>query len=531
MDTALGRLQKRVTELEKENTQLKDSLTVQQEKNNDLKKQYNRLKKEIEEKIAKNVEKIVNETLKGLIEENNRLKEENIKLKEEIANLKILLNKSSNNTGIPTSKTPINEKKRIPNSREKTGKSIGGQKGHSKHKLERFKDEELTDSISYEADTCNCGGKLKEIGERTKDELDIEIRVKKTRYHFKEYECLNCGRKIQIPIPKHLKEENQYGSNVKAIALSLLNEGCVSYNRTRALINGFSSGEIDISEGYLVKQQKKASEKLEDFIKELRRKIIKEKVIHWDDTVIMISEKRGCLRFYGTEKMALYTAHEKKNKEGLDNDNILNILDKDTVVVHDHNTINYNDDYEFQNAECCVHLIRDLKKMGEESKHEWTEELITLLKDTNQKRKEYINQGNEYFEEMFIEEVQSKYDDIIGKAINENKKDRDKDFGNEEKTLINRLVKYKQNYLMWIIRFDIPFSNNLSERSLRGSKTKMKVSGQFKNITNAEYYSNLKSYIETCKRNNINVHQALVRLCENKPYSIEEILEYQKNSD
>ena len=38
----------------------------------------------------------------------------------------------------------------------------------------------------------------------------------------------------------------------------------------------------------------------------------------------------------------------------------------------------------------------------------WAEELIVLLKETNKKRKEYIDQGNEYFEELFMEEVQNK---------------------------------------------------------------------------------------------------------------------------
>ena len=519
-ETSLGKLQTKVTKLESKVTELQELLIIRKEKYRLLQRNYDNLEKATENKIENAVDKATVE-----------LRKENEELKDEIERLKSLLNMDSNNSGIPTSKTPINKKKRIPNSREKTGKSVGGQLGHQKHKLNKFNDDELTDSVYYEIEKCSCGGNLKEIGERTKDELDIEIRVKKTRHYFKEYECLCCGKKIQVQIPKHLKEENQYGSNVKALALSLLNEGCVSYNRTRNLINGFSSNQIDISEGYLVKQQKNASEKLECFIKELKQKIIKEKIIHWDDTVIMINEKRGCLRFYGTEKLALYTAHEKKNKEGLDEDNILNTLDNETVVVHDHNTVNYNDDYDFQNAECCVHLIRDLRKVEEALNHEWTKELITLLKEANQKRNEYINQGNQYFEEMFIEEVQTKYDEIIEIAKKENKKDRDKYFGNDEKTLINRLIKYKQNYLMWVIRFNIPFSNNLSERSLRGSKTKMKVSGQFKNLSNAEYYSNIKSYIETCKRNNINVHEALIRLSEYNPYNIEEILQDTKNSD
>jgi len=86
--------------------------------------------------------------------------------------------------------------------------------------------------------------------------------------------------------------------------------------------------------------------------------------------------------------------------------------------------------------------------------HELTKKLIILLKETNKKRNEYINQGNQYFEEIFIEEVQTKYGEIIENAKKENTKDRDKYFENDEKALINRLIKYKQNYLMWVIRFD-----------------------------------------------------------------------------
>ena len=38
--------------------------------------------------------------------------------------------------------------------------------------------------------------------------------------------------------------------------------------------------------------------------------------------------------------------------EGLDEDNILKLLSPTTTVVHDHNNVNYNEDYSFQNAEC-----------------------------------------------------------------------------------------------------------------------------------------------------------------------------------
>ena len=56
----------------------------------------------------------------------------------------------------------------------------------------------------------------------------------------------------------------------------------------------------------------------------------------------------------------------------------------------------------------------------------------------------------------------------------------------------------------------------------------MKVSGQFQNIENARYYASIKSYVETCHRNGINETEALIRLLDNTPYTIDEIIEIGK---
>src|SRR5690606_14132273 len=80
----------------------------------------------------------------------------------------------------------------------------------------------------------------------------------------------------------------------------------------------------------------------EEFCADIRKELLKQEVVSWDDTVIMVNTQRACLRFYGTEKLALYKAHMHKNKEGLDKDNILKLLPPTATVVHDHNKVNYN---------------------------------------------------------------------------------------------------------------------------------------------------------------------------------------------
>ena len=515
VETSLSKLQKKVAQLEKENLKLRDLLAERKEKQ--------RLAEESLKYYKENLEKIVTDAVEKATTE---MRKELNKLKEENEHLKRILNHDSSNTGIPTSKTKIGEEKRIPNSREKSDKAKGGQLGHKKAKLEKFKDNEITDTYTYEIANpiCKeCGGKLNLIGKRSKDDFDIEIRLVKRRNEFCIYECSCCHKEIKVPIPEKLKEENQYGSNAQAIALSLVNEGYVSFKRARELISGFTGGEMTMSEGYIAKLQKRCYEKLEEFENNLHQKILKQQVLNWDDTTISINGKQSCLRFYGNENLRYYKAHEKKDKAGIDEDGILPYLSKDTVVVHDHNKVNYNEDYDFTNAECCVHLIRDLKELNDCLPREWIENLIQLLVDTNDKRKEYIDKSILQFDSEVSDKVIEDYDKIIEQAKKINLKDFNQYYGKEERTMIKRLEDYKENYLLWVLRFDIPFSNNLSERALRGSKTKMKVSGQFANLQNAEYFARIKSYIETCKCHGMNPHIALVRLIEENPYTLEEL--------
>ena len=492
---------------------------------------------ELSEKNRKLIyaERLLKSQIKTLENQNQKLTElkteqENL-LKEkeyEIARLKALLNMDGTNHGIPTSQTPINKKKVIPTTREKTELPKGGQKGHPKHKLEKFKEEEITENCEHRVEQCPCCNShaIKETGEiKEKDELDYKIVVVKRRHKFIEYKCEECGKKFHEEIPNNLKEENQYGPEVQALELTLMNQANVTINKAKKITYGMTNGEIDLSEGYISKLQERAAKKLEGFIKDVKKEIIKQPLLHWDDTVIMIDTKRSCLRFYGTEKLAMYTAHPQKNKEGLDEDGILNVLEKETIVEHDHNKVNYNKDYNFRNAECNRHLISDLKKVIDNLNHKWAKQLIELLTKMNNKRKRLIEKGKEEFSKEELKKFEEKFEKIMIEANKENEEEEQKYYVTEEETLIVRILDYKNEYLLWVYDFDVPFTNNLSERGLRGAKSKMKASGQFWNVESASWYATIRTYIETCSRNGVNVYNALLMLSLGKPYTLKEILE------
>lgn len=481
------------------------------------------------------IERLLKSQIKKLENQNQKLTElkleqENL-LKEkeyEIARLKALLNMDGTNHGIPTSQTPINKKKVIPTTREKTERPKGGQNGHQKHKLEKFKEEEITENCEHKMKQCPCcnSHEIKETGEvKEKDELDYKIVVVKRRHKFIEYKCEECGKKFHEEIPNSLKEENQYGPEVQALELTLMNQANVTINKAQKITYGMTNGEIDLSEGYIAKLQERGAKKLENFMKEMKGEIIKQPLLHWDDTVIMIDTKRSCLRFYGTEKLAMYTAHPQKNKDGLDEDGILNVLAKETIVEHDHNKVNYNKEYNFKNAECNRHLISDLKKVIDNLNHKWAKKLIELLTKMNNKRKRLIEKEKEEFSEEELKKFEEKFEKIMLEANTENEEEKPKYYVSEEKTLILRILDYKNEYLLWVYDFNVPFTNNLSERGLRGAKSKMKASGQFWNIESASWYATIRTYIETCSRNGVNVYNALLMLSLGKPYTLKEILE------
>ena len=245
-----------------------------------------------------------------------------------------------------------------------------------------------------------------------------------------------------------------------------MNQANVTMNKAKKITYGMTNGEIDLSEGYIAKLQERAAKKLEGFMKEMRG----------------------------------------------------------AIVEHDHNKVKYNDDYIFKNAECNRHLISDLQKVIDNLNHKWAKKLIEILTKMNKKREWLIKKGKEEFEQEELNNFEDKFEKVMLEAIKENDKEEQKYYIDKEKTLILRILDYKAEYLLWVYNFDVPFTNNLSERGLRGVKSKQKVSGQFWKIESAEWYATIRTYIETCQRNKVNVYNALLKLVLGKPYTLKEIL-------
>lgn len=510
LNTQNRKLKKDCRDMEKKETIALRKLRVYEEKTESL-----------TEKWHKSEEKI--KTLKENAEEKDREIEA---LKEEILRLKARLDNDGTTSGIPTSKTPEQKKKVIPNSREKSDQNKGGQPGHEKKVLDAFDDAEIDATEIHETKACpKCGGKLEETGaDEERDVADYEVKIIKHRHVFKGYRCTECGATFHTTVPHGMKARNQYGPATQAMALSLLNQGFVSVGRTREMIGGLLGGEISPSTGYIGSITKKYAKRLKKFIQDVKDACVKQRILYWDDTVIFINTVRGCMRFYGNERIALYVAHEKKDAHGINEDGILSALTAFTYLMHDHIKYNYRKEFLFQNIECIQHLERELQKVYNESGHKWALELKELISNTLHRRKELKKSGAKSFSDEETRDFEGELKRLMDDAAKAYERDGSRYYHNDEKNAIAKVRDYKDNYFAWVYDFSLPATNNLSERSLRMTKTKQKVSGQFGTVENASAFADIRTYIETCRRNGKDAYEALKRLTSGKPYTVAELL-------
>jgi len=76
--------------------------------------------------------------------------------------------------------------------------------------------------------------------------------------------------------------------------------------------------------------------------------------------------------------------------------------------------------------------------------------------------------------------------------------------------MAKRLAKYEQETLLFMLDFDVPFTNNLAERDIRMPKAKQKISGCFRSEAGARAFARTRGFISTVKKKGKNVFDGIV---------------------
>ena len=464
-----------------------------------------RLEEELRQERARHLEDV--KLLTEKIEELTRLYE---KALDENARLRSILDNNSGNSSLPPStdqKTSRKEKAANEyNGREKSGRKAGGQKGHQGKTLTEAEVKEKLASGKYKYELVEIGEK-KDGACTTRYELDLEIQpvIREIRIY--------ADAEGKLEIPEQYYSAVTYGETIRALAVNLYGEGVLSNDRIAAFLNEASGVDFGLSEGSVYGFCSRFAEKSEGVIRELEKEQDRENVLCTDATCTRTNGKQSYIRNISSEGAVIYYAMKSKSIDELKK--IAFLVRYRGILMHDHETALYH--FGQGHAECNVHILRYLRKNQEDTGHEWSEKMIALLTEMNDRRKAMIAAGETEFSPELIQSYENQYRAILAEGREQNQKTEHEYARKKEAALLKRLEDYSENHLLFLHRFDVPFDDNMSERDLRKAKNRQKMAGGFRKPSGQEMYCKILTIIETAKRRKAGIITAIKNVLRGSP--------------
>lgn len=468
------------------------------------------------EKVNQKLDKMISENRKQSLEiydlkqNNKKLIKELEKSRKQVQDLLLEIERLKNNNNKNSSNSSKSSstngfKKVITNNRTKSNKKKGAQ---PKHEGKTLTNEQIEKMIE--------AGEIDEVHvvEENKNEHNKTLKPI-IRY---EYDI-----KIKRIVTKHViypdKEMNIdhypviYGNNIKVIEC-LLNQRYMSLDGIQAFLNDATNNQLLTSKGSFYAWNKDVYNKLftteYEYIQDQLKNSL---VLNVDESPIKINGEQYYLHNISDGLHTLQYVTKHRSQEDVDDFGFLKSYKG--ILVHDHYSMYYN--YGVDNAECNVHALRYLNGVCEFTKHTWAKELKELLLEMKGLKEKYIDKELESVSDEEFNTFKERYLSILYQGKEEMKADyKTNAYKDDERKLLNRLIKYCDNHLLFLKKFFVPFSNNRAESDLRGIKIKQKT-GKFRSEEGANIYAVIKSCISTYNKNYINPYNALISLLNGNP--------------
>ena len=441
----------------------------------------------------------------AITKENISLKKENSLLKEEIIHLKSIADNNSDNSSLPPSsdKKPSKKKANEYNGRSSSGKQSGGQKGHPGAMLSRKQIEERiqSGSLGHTVENWVNGAPVSDAQAIPDTDyishyvVDLEIHPVARELRF------YADPEGNHHIPKKYLSEVIYGDTVKILAVDLYSEGNISLERIQNLIFSLSGQAVTVSQGSIFHFLEQFAAMGEPSLKQIELELLREHTLCTDATYTSTDGVRSYIRNFTSDHAVRFYPMNSKTIEAHKGIGLLGIYDG--ILMHDHETAMYH--FGSGHAECNVHLLRYLRKNSEETGNAWSTDMIRLLTDANNRRKE-LSEKQEFFMAEEAARIKDEFKGLLAKGYEQNQKTQHRYAASEELTLLNRLTKYQDHHLLFLYDESVKFHNNDSERDLRKCKTHQKMSGGFRKESGSKLYC-VMSIVETCKKKGMQVYE------------------------
>lgn len=410
---------------------------------------------------------------------------------------------TSENSSLPPSKDPIGFK-RTQSLREKSNRPNGGQSGHKGH----TKDQTALPNHTVECapTVCpDCGRPIDASGlhiteRRQLWDLPLPIAPIVTEYIKMAGTC-QCGHCCKGEFPSEATAPVSYGPNVHALVGYMSTLQSIPFKRMVDILNNVFG--LQMSQGTVSNILQRMRKKAETEMDTIRRNIEQSEVVGADETGVRINGEQHWVWTFQTDALTYMTVDKGRGKA---------VIDKHfpdglpgSILVTDRHSSYFNMNVADHQV-CIAHLLRNLIYLSQTVPDcDWPTKMMELLREAIH-TKHQSPQG--IVDDKEVKRIEQSLDELMGNLPiieDEAQQKTIKDF------ILNLSTK-KEYLLTFLTHPAVPADNNASERSVRPVKTKMKVSGQFKNTDGATSYTNLHSIVQTARKNNRDPFAALAEL-------------------
>lgn len=411
-----------------------------------------------------------------------------------------------------SSKPPSADPNRTKESKNKSDRKPGGQKGHNGTSLQPVADPDEIKPLLIDRRTLP-KGRYQDVGYESRQVVDLDISKVVIEYRAQVLEDQQ-GRRFVAPFPEGVTRPVQYGVGVKVNAVYMSQYQLVPYNRIED--HFLDQMQMPISAGSVFNFNQDAYERLELFDQWVRNQLAVSSLIHGDETGINIGGKRSWLHNASNAEFTYFYPHSKRGCEALNEVGILPLFRG--VLCHDHWKPYYQ--YGVSHALCNAHHLRELERAWEQDKQQWAKKMADLLKEINNAT--YDAGG--HLDAIASEVYRSRYRALLEEADREcpapdesqRNGRRGKLARSKSRNLLERLRDFEADVLRFMVEDEVPFSNNLAENDLRMTKVQQKISGCFRSWDGAKMFCRIRSYLSTCRKQGLTSSAALRLLFEGK---------------
>lgn len=412
------------------------------------------------------------------------------------------LGRNSKNSSLPPSQDPHRERKSKSKGERR---NPGGQKGHRGTTLQKIDNPHRIEAIEIDRRTIPQGDYTK-VGYESRQVFDVTIGLCVTEYRAEILEDAS-GVQYVAHFPEGVTKAAQYGNEVKAQSVYMSQFQLIPLAR----VQGYFSDQVglQISKGSISNFNQEAYDLLASFEAWAKKKLLESSLIHADETGINLDGKGIWLHNLSNDQVTLYHADEKRGKEGMDRMGVLPHYRG--YLIHDH----LKSYYRFEDCIHCLcnaHHLRELERAFTEDHQQWAKSVQGLLIEMN---KVVDAAGGVLSTEKQIE-YQKKYRDILKQGEDEcpgpppkgpGKRGRQKK--SKSRNLLERLKDFEEDVLRFTNVAIVPFTNNQGENDLRMTKVQQKISGCFRSMEGAQIFCRIRSFLSTCRKNNVSPTEAL----------------------